>query len=168
MHEGNSHARQRRGSDCIAVLDTIVREGDAAAFRDLNYRVNNHGKPAPAQLQTPQSSVNGFSQLQGASSSLSPGTMPPGRAQAPRNGAYAGHHNRMCKLKIRLRVTVWTDCADSATDFKTSPFYEDHEVLEKLMDLPGKYGFHYISICERTYDRDLQNLAQKCHRIDTL
>ncbi|KAM3417635.1 E3 SUMO-protein ligase pli1 [Cercospora zeina] len=112
---GQKSALQKR---CTEILDTIVRDGDAAAFRDLNYRVNNHGKAPPAQLQ-PQytqssTSTNGYGSFQSASPA-----MPQSRAMPPINGTHRANATRM-----------W---------FKTSPFYEDHEAVYPLQDLPELY-----------------------------
>ncbi|KAF2212066.1 hypothetical protein CERZMDRAFT_19586, partial [Cercospora zeae-maydis SCOH1-5] len=58
---GQKSALQKR---CTEILDTIVNDGDVAAFRDLNYRVNNHGKAPPPQLQQhytqSSTSTNGY------------------------------------------------------------------------------------------------------------
>ncbi|KAI5356600.1 putative SAP domain, Zinc finger, MIZ-type, Zinc finger, RING/FYVE/PHD-type, PINIT [Septoria linicola] len=112
---GQKAALQKR---CVEILETIVAEGDVAAFRDLNFRVNNHGKAPPPQATQHYShsstTTNGYGQYQGTSSS--PATMAPGRAPAQLNGTHRASATRM-----------W---------FKSSPFYEDHEAVYPLQDLP--------------------------------
>ncbi|PIA91599.1 E3 SUMO-protein ligase pli1 [Cercospora beticola] len=109
---GQKSALQKR---CTEILDTIVRDGDVAAFRDLNYRVNNHGKAPPPQLQQHytqnSTTTNGYGSFQSASSTMARNPPVP-----PLNGTHRASATRM-----------W---------FKTSPFYEDHENVYPLQDLP--------------------------------
>lgn len=116
---GRSYVRRARNADGAAVLDTIVRDGDVAAFRDLNYRVNNHGKAPPPQLQQhytqASTTTNGYGSFQSASS-----TMPQGRAMPPTNGTHRASASRMCESQCHFQYTT-VPCADTRRRVQNKP-----------------------------------------------
>ncbi|KAK4548487.1 hypothetical protein LTR36_009397 [Oleoguttula mirabilis] len=105
---GNKAPLQGR---CMDILEDIIQRGDAAAFEDLRFRVNNQGRARPQyQADSPADSNSspggGYSQY----------TMPPAKGSA---------------LPAQNRLPP------SGKYFKSSPFYEIVETVSPLQDLPG-------------------------------
>lgn len=117
---GRSYVRWAQDADGAAVLDTIVRDGDVAAFRDLNYRVNNHGKAPPPQLQQHytqnSTTTNGYGSFQSASS-----TMPRNPPAPPLNGTHRASATRMCEFQCQFQSAT-VSCADTRRRVQNKSF----------------------------------------------